>query len=273
MISSNQSSPIGDRKVESMHAQKRQNEILNTVRLRGACSIVELAKELQVSDETIRRTIKPLVAQGMISRVHGGIVLNENLQEPPFQRRMQENLEAKRSIAQLVLNYIKDGDSIMIDTGSTTAYVAHTLRTHSDLFVVTNCTEIGRILAPRRGNRVHITGGELRADDSAAFGTSAITFARQFQVHYAILSIGGISDRGEFMDFHLCEAEFSRTLMEQAQKTLIVADHSKFGRVACVKVCDPQQVNVLFTDQQPPAPLAQHLAEAGITVITPENRE
>ena len=125
MISSTIIAPIGKRKVESMHAQKRQNEILNTVRLRGACSIMELAKELQVSDETIRRTIKPLVAQGMISRVHGGIVLNENLQEPPFQHRMQENLEAKRSIAQLVLKYIKDGDSIMIDTGSTTAYVAH----------------------------------------------------------------------------------------------------------------------------------------------------
>ena len=192
-----------------MRLQKRKDEILKAVQTYGACSIAELAQELEVSDETIRRTIKPLVEQGIVNKVHGGIVLRENLQEPPFQRRMQENLEAKRSIAKLVLNYLQDGDSIMIDTGSTTAYVAHTLRTLSDLFVVTNCTEIGRILAPRRGNQVHITGGELRADDSAAFGASAIAFARQFQVKYAILSIGGINDRGEFMDFHLCEAEFS----------------------------------------------------------------
>ncbi len=256
-----------------MRLQKRKNQILKAVREHGACSIVALAQELNVSDETIRRSIKPLVEQGLVSKVHGGIVLRENPQEPPFQRRMQENLEAKRNIAKLVLNYLQDGDSIMIDTGSTTAYVAHTLRTLSDLFVVTNCIEIGRILAPRRGNHIHMTGGELRADDSAAFGASAIAFARQFQVKYAILSIGGISDRGEFMDFHLCEAEFSRTLMQQAQKTLIVADHSKFGQVACVKVCDPQQVDVLFTDRGPPTPLADHLAEAGIAVITPNSQD
>ncbi len=253
-----------------MQAHRRREEILRMVRASGDCSIMELANALDVSDETIRRTIRPLIDEGLIEKVHGGIVLAEHKrQEPPFQRRMQEHTSEKKAIAELVAGIVGSGDSIIMDTGSTNAYVARALRRHDNLSVVTNCTEIARTLAPVGGNRVHISGGELRADDSAVFGPTSIEFVRQFHVRYAILSIGAITDDGEFMDFHLEEAEFSRTVIGQAQQTIVVADYSKFGSRAFVRICDPSQVDVLVCDRTPPASLAGVLAEAGIVVVTP----
>jgi DeoR family glycerol-3-phosphate regulon repressor len=253
-----------------MQLQKRQNEILASVRSRGACSIIELARQLNVSDETIRRNIKPLVHQGLIEKVHGGVVLSQKQgPEPPFERRMNERVAAKQTISALVAGIIRDGDSIMLDTGSTTAYVARALGDHRGLSVVTNCTEIARTLAREASNRVHLCGGALRADDWATFGSAAIEFVRQFHANYAILSIGGVTADGCFMDYHLEEAEFSRAVIAQAKKTIVVADHSKFGNSNFIKVCDFHQVDMIVVEREPPANILAGLREAGVAVIAP----
>ena len=249
-----------------------QTQILASVRSRGACSIAELASEFQVSDETIRRNIKPLVRQGLVEKVHGGIVLRQDQEaEAPFAKRMQEQVSEKRLISRLVAEIIADGDSIMLDTGSTTAYVAQALHAHRNLSVVTNCTEIARTLAREPSNRVHLCGGALRADDWATFGYAAIDFVRQFHVNYAILSIGGITDTGEFMDYHLEEAEFSRAVIEQARKTIVVADHTKFGHANFIKVCHFDAVDLVVADRAPPPGIAAALAEAGVETLSAEH--
>lgn len=254
-----------------MRLHKRQNDILASVRSRGACSIVELAAELRVSDETIRRNIKPLVREGLVEKVHGGIVLSQKQEpEPPFEKRMQEQVEAKQQISSRVAAIIADGDSIMLDTGSTTAYVARALDAHRNLSVVTNCTEIARTLAREPSNRVHLCGGALRADDWATFGSAAIDFVRQFHVNYAILSIGGVTDQGSFMDYHLEEAEFSRAVIEQAKQVIVVADHSKFGNPNFIKVCDFDAVDMVVVDRPPPPPMRAAFDEAGVVVIDGE---
>ncbi len=252
-----------------MQPHRRREEILRLVRVRGDCSIAELASALEVSDETIRRSVRPLVEEGLVEKVHGGVVLGGAIGEPPFQRRMQRQVAEKETIADLVADLVTSGDSIMMDTGSTNAYVARALRRHDNLTVVTNCTEIARILAPIPGNRVLITGGELRADDSAAFGTASIDFVSQFHVSFAILSIGAITAQGEFMDYHLAEAEFSRAVIRQAATTIVAADHSKFGSHAFVKVCDSDHIDILVSDRPPAHALAERLREAAIRVLTP----
>jgi DeoR family glycerol-3-phosphate regulon repressor len=251
-----------------MRLQKRQNEIMASVRQHGACSIIELARQLEVSDETIRRNIKPLVDQGLIDKVHGGVVLSQKQEpEPPFGKRMNERVEAKQLISARVATIIKDGDSIMLDTGSTTAYVARALSDHRNLSVVTNCTEIARTLAREASNRVHLCGGALRSDDWATFGSSAIDFVRQFHVNYAILSIGGVTADGGFMDYHLEEAEFSRAVIAQAKKTIVVADHSKFGNPNFIRVCDFDEVDMVVVEQAPSSEIETALFEAGTVVI------
>jgi DeoR family glycerol-3-phosphate regulon repressor len=251
-----------------VHRSARQAKIMKTLDLEGACSVTELARQLAVSDETIRRDVTAMASRGLLERVHGGVVLPQLLREPAFQKRLQNNAEAKARIARRVAAMVRNGDSLMLDTGSTTAYVARALADHSGLMVVTNCTEIAGRLAGR--NRVYLAGGELRADDGAVFGASAMRFVEQFRVRYAVLSIGAIDSRDGLMDFYLQEAEFSRAVMAQASQTLVVADHSKFGIQAPVRVCRFDQVDVLVTDQAPPDALRRCLKEAGTELLIAE---
>ena len=248
-----------------MHRSARQAKIMKTLDFEGACSVTELARQLAVSDETIRRDVKAMANRGLVERVHGGVTLPQLLREPAFRKRLDQNAEAKMRIAQRVAALVRNGDSLMLDTGSTTAYVARALADHRDLLVVTNCTDIARRLAGR--NRVYLAGGELRADDGAVFGAAAIGFVEQFRVRYGVLSIGAIDAPDGLMDYYLQEAEFSRAVIARADQTLVVADHSKFGIRAPVRVCSIGEVACLITDRPPPRALDQHLSEAGTELL------
>lgn len=250
-----------------MHLTRRQSAILDAVRAQGSYSVRDLADRMAVSDETIRRALKTLSEHGLVRKVHGGVEMPDGEGEPPFERRMRDGAEAKRRIAARVAALIEDGDSLMLDTGSTTAYVAQALARHANLLVVTNSAEIARTLATRNGNRVFMAGGELRADDAAAFGPAALAFIGQFQVRTAILSIGAIHAEQGLMDYHLSEGEFSRAVMARAERTIVVADHSKFGRRGFVEVCAVDDIDVLVTDQPPPEPYARRLAAGGVEVV------
>jgi DeoR family transcriptional regulator, glycerol-3-phosphate regulon repressor len=250
----------------AVYRTQRQTEILRLLQLRGACSISDLAERLSVSDETIRRTVKPLVSEGLLAKVHGGITLPDAGRELPFQKRMHDNSEAKRRIAERVAGLVSNGDTLILDCGSTTAFVARALSQHSGLTVVTNSAEIARTLAPNDSNRVFMAGGELRSDDTAALGPEALSFARQFRVRHAILSIGAMELDGSLMVYHLAEAEFSRAVIDQAEQVIVAADASKFGRPSLVRICGPERVDVLVTDVAPPADLADALTGAGAQI-------
>ncbi len=252
-----------------MALTNRSAEILRLVRSHGSCRINDLAADLGVSDETIRRNIRPLVERGMVLKVHGGIMLPDRAGELPFHNRMQENRAAKEKIATLTAQQISNGDSLILDGGTTTTYVALALTGHRNLQVVTNSTDIARTLAPHGNNRIHLAGGELRADDATTFGDPACDFVRNFHARHAILSIAAINAWG-FLDQNPCEAEFGRSVMEQSERVIVVADHSKFGRDGFVKVADHHRIDVLVTDIDPPASLAKRLADADIEVHVAE---
>ncbi len=250
-----------------MHRSARHAAIMRSLGLHGSCSVTGLAGQLAVSDETIRRDIKIMANKGLVERVHGGVMLPDLFGEPAFQRRLNRNAEAKKAIARTAAAQVRDGDSLMLDTGSTTAYVSRALTQRADLMVVTNCAEIARALATNGRNKIYLAGGEFRADDSAIFGPAAIRFVERFRVRTAILSIAAITPDDGFMDFHLSEAEFSRAVMRQANHVMVVADHAKFAVQASVKVSDFADVDSLITDRPPPPPTAARLAEAGVMVM------
>lgn len=250
-----------------MYLTRRQSEILRAVELRGSTAIGKLADDLGVSDETIRRNVKPLVTQGLVRRVHGGITALDPVHEAPFQKRLQENAETKQKIAEAVVDLIADGDTLILDCGSTTAFVARALRRRSGLVVVTNSAEIARTLSTKSSNRVFMAGGELRPDDTASLGSAAIAYISQFRVRHAILSLGAISPDGGMMVYEPAEAEFSRAVIELAENVIVAVDHSKFGRQGMVKICDPDLVDVLVTDELPPEETLQSFNKAKIEIL------
>ncbi len=250
-----------------MRLIERHTAILKEVARTGSVAVTELAKTLGVSGETIRRDIKALSEDGLLRRVHGGAAMPNPFEEPSFRQRLGENPEAKKAIARLAAEQVQDGDSLMLDTGSTTAYVARALLNHRDLLVVTNSVDIARTLATRRGNRVYMAGGKLRADDGASLGQSASEFVEQFRVRLSIISIGAIDVGDGLMDFYLDEAELSRAIIDRAERTIVVADHSKFGRRGVVKVCGWERIASLITERPPPQDFIKKLKKAGTEIL------
>jgi DeoR family glycerol-3-phosphate regulon repressor len=245
---------------------QRQAEILRIVRSRQTCTITELAGHFAVSDETIRRDIKPMIADGLLVKVHGGVMLPDHIDEPPFQRRMLENQTGKQAIAARVAALVQDGDSLILDSGTTCVHIAQALTGHARLTVVTNSAEIARTLAPRNENRVFMTGGELRPDDSAAFGENVLAFIRQFHVRYAIVSVTAIDHLGRFMDSLPWDAAFAQAAFAQAEQRVVAAGHAKFGHSALVRAFGADEIDLLVTDEAPPPETAQVFAAAGLKV-------
>jgi DeoR family transcriptional regulator, glycerol-3-phosphate regulon repressor len=244
---------------------RRHGEILKLLELQGSTSIVAMARQLGVSTETVRRDLRPLVESGSVLRMHGAVGLAGQLGEAPFERRMRENAAAKKAIAHNVASTIRDGDTVMLDTGTTTSFLARALIGHRRLTVVTNSSDIARTLATVNGNRVYMAGGELRSDSGAAFGSAAVDFASRFFVQHAIISAGAIDETG-IMDFDLHEAEFARMVLSRGQRRLAVCDASKFGCRGFVQVCDLSGLTELVTDQIPTGPLNAALEKAEVKV-------
>lgn len=253
-----------------MRPSKRHHEIMRLVEQAGSASISELARSFGVSLETIRRDVAPLAERGDLVKHHGGVSLPAPVREAPYERRMRENAAEKRAIARAVADQVADGDSLMLDTGTTTSILARELLRKRGLTVVTNSSDIARTLATVNGNTVYMAGGELHGDNGAAFGASAMDFVSRFKVRHAIISIAALSAESAAMDFNLAEAEFAGAVLRCGERRLIVTDHSKFGRRALIRVCGFEDFDMLATDRPPPDEIAAALEQAGVDVLVAE---
>jgi DeoR family glycerol-3-phosphate regulon repressor len=245
---------------------RRHAEIRRVLQDHMSASVADLSQRLSVSAETIRRDLRLMAERGEILKMHGAAALPHAVGEAPFERRMRENAHGKRAIARRAAEAIEDGDSIMLDTGTTTSYLARELLQKRGLTVVTNSCDIARTLSTVNGNRVHIAGGELQGDNGAAFGNSTIAFVQRFTVRHAIITAGALDPATGINDYNLAEAEFAAMVLSRGERAVVITDHSKFGKSALVNVCSFAALDCLVTDAQPPADLAQALAAAGVAV-------
>lgn len=249
-----------------MTLTRRQLEILEAARQFGTVGVSALATELGVSPETIRRDVRLLVARGDLIKLHGAVRHADAGQEAPFERRMRENVEPKRAIARHAAAMIADGESVMMDTGTTTSIFARELLSKRGLTIVTNSSDVARTLATVNGNKVYMAGGELHGDNGAAFGRSACSFVAEFRVRFSVISIGAVHATGGLMDHDLDEAEFARIVLERGEKRLVLTDSSKFARTALVRVAGFDEIDLLVTERAPPHELQTLIAAGGATV-------
>lgn len=247
-----------------MHRTARQSAILAEITSTGSCTVADLAHQLDVSGETIRRDIKRMASMGLLRKVHGGATQPGPLHEASFEQRMTQNAAAKEAVARIAAAHILDGETLSFDTGTTTACVARALTARRGLTIVTNSLDIARTMAGT--SRVLMAGGELHAELGAALGPTAVEFVSQFRVRTAFLSVGAIDAEDGLTDFDMAEAQFSRALIGAAERVIVVADHTKFGKRALVKACDIEAIDMLITNAPPPPALAKRLDEAGVVV-------
>ena len=244
-----------------------EQEVLNAVSLRGTISVKELATLLNVSEQTVRRVVKPLVERGAVDKVHGAVVGRSRPGEAPFLARMTVQQKQKVAIAGAVAALVHDGDAVALDTGSTTGFVAQALRQHRGLTVVTNSTFIATTLATIPGNKVHMAGVELRNHDGASFDASAFEVVRSMQVRIAILSASALDSRRGLMVQEHAEAEMSAAMGGIADRRVYAVDSSKFGGRGLVALRRPEDGDVVVTDRDPGAAARRVLGPADIVVV------
>ncbi len=205
-----------------------EQQIRNAVSLRGTVSVQDLASILDVSDQTVRRVIRPLVERGEVRKVHGAIVSTKRETDPPFLSRMALNRTAKVAIASEIAGIVDDGDSLAIDTGSTSAFVAQSLQQRRDLTVVTNSAFVASTLAMVEGNKVFMAGTQLRDHDGAAFDRAAFEVIERISVAHAILSASRVTPGRGFLVYEQCEADIANAMMGTACRTIMAVDQTKF---------------------------------------------
>lgn len=234
---------------------KYTQDIEQALALRGTMTVAELSELLGVSDQTIRRVVKPLEAEGRLQKMHGAIRSVANPVTAPFQTRMMHNRAAKARVAERVLDLIEDGESLAIDTGSTSGFIAQALAARQRLTVVTNSAYVAGTLAMRPGNRVFMAGTQLRDHDGAAFDRAAFAVIERMQVDTAILSASQVHPRRGLLVGEACEAEIAAAMATISGRVIFGVDHSKFiaeaaaGMVALTAFDTPP---LLVTDQPLP---------------------
>ncbi len=251
-----------------MVPEQRREAILDLGRRGGELRVDDLAGRFGVSRETVRRDLARLDASGLLRRIHGGALSAQTGAEAPFRTRTGENAEAKQRIARSAARLFEEGDTLMIDAGSTTEALAAELAGAGRFTVITNAAGVARRLhCGGSASRVYLIGGEYRGESGETVGSVALDQIARYRADHAVLTVGAIDPAHGFMDYDVEEAMIARAMIRQAQHVTFIADHSKFGRVAMAHVCDLSAVNRLVTERAPPAPTEEALRAAGIDLI------
>ncbi len=253
-----------------MSLNARQEQILKFVREQGFVSVDSLVEHFGVTAQTIRRDINSLCDEGLLRRFHGGAGMPSSAENIEYDTRKVMHLEAKQRIADLVARHVPDGATLFLNLGTTTEEVARRLSGHEGLRVITNNINVAAALGRDTRSEVFITGGFIRPRDLGITGDSTIDFVRQFRVDFGIVGVSSIDEDGTLRDFDFREVRVTQAIMEQSREVLLVADHSKFGRNALVRVGHLSNVNMLFTDCAPPRFAAEAIASSGVKLVTPD---
>lgn len=234
----------------------RHPEILDIARREGKVTVDGLAEHFGVTLQTIRRDLSDLADAGRLERVHGGAVLPSGTTNIGYEERRSLNPEAKVAIARACAARIPNDIALFLNIGTSTEAVARELVHHGKTMVVTNNMNVAHILVANPDCEVIVTGGHLRRADGGLIGNLATDTIRQFKFDLAVVGCSALDDDGDMMDFDFQEVNVSRTILSQARKTFLVADHTKFTRTAPARIASLADVDAFFTDKPLPPDLA-----------------
>jgi DeoR/GlpR family transcriptional regulator of sugar metabolism len=255
-----------------MLAEERRDRILSILGEKGSVSVTELYRRLKVSRETIRRDITRLAVEHRLRKTHGGALSIDQV-EPAFVERLAVNIEGKRAIARVAAGLVPDGASLIIDSGTTTLCVAEALAPRRGLTVYTNDIHVAGRLAGRNNNKVLLLGGEVLGGEGATFGRDATQMLGHYYADFAFVGASALSADPWLMDFSREAAELRAEMLAQSRTAVLLADHTKFGRTAPVRVANLDQVNYVVTDLKPKGDMAQGLAKLSAEVLVARKRK
>jgi DeoR/GlpR family transcriptional regulator of sugar metabolism len=229
---------------------ERHQKIYELLRKHKNLSIDKLSSMLEISKMTVRRDLDRLTKKGIIQRIHGrAIISRTNEYEPPHRIRSLEMMQEKQMIGRLAASLIKDNAVIIVDIGSTLLELVRNIPENNNITVITNWIPVVVELSKKRGlfNLV-LVGGKVFTDELSIVGGYPEDMLKDFNADIAFLGVGGISDKFGITDFNMDEVQVKKQMIKSSREVIVLADHSKFGRVTPIKIADIKIIDKIITD-------------------------
>jgi DeoR/GlpR family transcriptional regulator of sugar metabolism len=250
-----------------MSAADRHEQILEVLERDGRLSVSEFSARMDVSEMTLRRDLQVLEERGALARVHGGAVpVQSRSYEPPFAVRALRNAEAKRRIGEAAAALLQEGETVVLDAGTTVLEVARALRGRELRILAVNL-RVAAVLVDEPGISLMVSGGAVRPGEQSFVGPLAERAFADLAFDTLVLAVGGVEPTIGITDYRLEDASLKRAALASARRCIVVADADKLGHVAFARTCPLADVDVLVTDDAAPPALLAELREADVEVI------
>jgi DeoR family galactitol utilization operon repressor len=248
---------------------ERERVIISSLLERGSITVADLSRDLAVSEVTIRSDLKGLEQRGLLSRVHGGAVPAIH---PHILERQNLRVEEKQSIARAAAALVRNGDTIMIEAGTTLALICRYLGARRDIHLITNSVLAFNAAKNNPSLKITLCGGEFRSSTESFVGPIAVETIRRFNVKIAFIGTDGFSARNGITTHLLEGGEIIKVMREQARQTILLTDSTKYGQAGPVSIMPLSGADGIITDAQIPGEAAAEMGEEPlITRITEEN--
>jgi len=227
--------------------EERQNMIAGYVNENGKATIHELSRQFEISIPTVRRDLAELEQKGFLHRSHGGAVARDRvLEEISFEKRMKRNYSEKVRIARAASAFIKEGDVVILDTGTTNFCIAQQLKEKKNITVITNSFKTAMELASNRSIKHVLLGGHLNPETFAVSGSVTVEGLKRYNADVAFIGVTGIHHEKGLTDIYEDESPVKRAFIEISKKKIVVASRSKFGMVSFSATAKLSEVDMVI---------------------------
>ena len=250
---------------------ERRQKMVAFIEQNDGATVGELSRRYSVSEATIRRDLIQLSKDGLVERGHGGAAprrlrRSQGLPELPVLERAGLRASEKRAIGRAAARYVEDGDVILINGGTTTAEMVPFLGAKRDLTVITNGLNIASLLAPLTNIKTVITGGVLRNSELSMLGALTKDALHNLRADKLFMSSPAVHVDYGFSADDMLEVESDRNMMASAKEIIVLADHTKFGNVAMMRVAPIERVRRIITDSGTLEDVVAACQEQGVEV-------
>lgn len=251
-----------------MQTRERRAQVLKALKEKHRVTIEGLAREFDVSAMTIRRDLKRLADEDIVTLVHGGAVYNEGgAYLPALTAREKQMRREKSAIAEYCAQQIPEGSAVYLDNGSTTLEIADALRGKKNIAVLSHSLPVLNILSNAKSIQLISVSGIYEPRAKGFFGDLAVRMLRQFRIDIAFLGVTAVSLEDGVMSALFFEQSLKKVLIERAKKTILAVDHTKIGGTSFLKVCDLHEVDGIVTDRYADADFIAKAKRLGLEVI------
>lgn len=247
---------------------KRRANILDQLEKMGEVYVQELSKNFNISEVTIRNDLLLLEKKGLLIKTRGGAIKKKSSNfDLELNQKLKKNFKEKQKIGLKAIEFVKNGDTIVLDSGSTTLAIAKNLKKFKNIKVITNSLPITEEIADFKGVEVILLGGILRKEMRSLVGPTTENNLKDYNCDIAFIGVDGIDVNYGISTPIMYEAVLSKIMIDIAKKSVIVCDSSKFKKRSFAKISDLSSVDVLITDKEIPADDKSSLEQMNIELV------